>query len=252
MIPNFDGAASDGDGAAMSVRRTARRERRASVGLAIGLCAGLFGTASIADSQSAYIFDHLSESKAPVDFRVHGTYYRVPRNYITEMQNFHGGDQALVVMRVTFPGFQPFSAQTRQCLDSAPAFRPPGCLQVEFNLGPPEGTNAEGYKNFFNLVDRINPHGPYGYEVWSWGKDNYFQSIFHKPGSSEGELAFFCIGDPEKLDNPLTGCHGLTKEKSGNAIFFSFPITQLSVAEQIQRGLVALVNGFNVGGENRP
>src|SRR5215469_4758726 len=59
------------------------------------------------------------QSTAPVDFSVGGVRYRVPRNYLLRMDNWSGGPQDGVTLRVATPSFKPFSKENEACFAKA-------------------------------------------------------------------------------------------------------------------------------------
>lgn len=48
--------------------------------------------------------NNLSMDATPVEFSIADVHYKVPRNYIVNMDNYKGGPQSLVAFRVSFPG----------------------------------------------------------------------------------------------------------------------------------------------------
>ena len=84
-----------------------------------------------------------STDTSPVAFSVGGLNYVVPRNYILTMDNWSGGPQVLVTLRVNAPDMKPLTAETLPCFTATPASRPPGCLPFQFALEGPAGPSAE-------------------------------------------------------------------------------------------------------------
>jgi hypothetical protein len=86
---------------------------------------------------------HPSTDTTPVEFSVGGIHYRMPRNYLLTMDNWAGGRQSMVTIRVNLPDLKPFGDDNRACFTGAPADRPAGCRPIAVVIDPPGGPTAE-------------------------------------------------------------------------------------------------------------
>jgi hypothetical protein len=50
------------------------------------------------------------------------------------MDDWNGGPQTQVRLKVTFPGFEPLTLDTEHCMSLSPAFRPTTCTPLAFAL----------------------------------------------------------------------------------------------------------------------
>jgi hypothetical protein len=100
-----------------------------------------------------------------VTFSIGGIQYRIPRHYLTTMDNWSGGPQSLVTVRVNLPDMNPLTEETRACFSAAPSSRPPGCEPLSFTINEPGGPSAdEAFANLRRLFQsQVPAEGPAGF-----------------------------------------------------------------------------------------
>ncbi len=112
-------------------------------------------TAGRAETQQAIIsaWPHPSLDTYPVEFSIGGIHYRIPRNYLTTMENWKGGPQYIVTVAVNLPDLKPYSTETLPCFTTKAPERPPGCELLSFRINVPGGPPAEEvcFKNIENF-----------------------------------------------------------------------------------------------------
>ena len=125
-----------------------------------------------------------STDTTPISFSVGHTSYKVPRNYIVHMDDYDRGPQELVTFKVTFPGFEPLTDKTRQCLTSAPAHLPPGCIPIEFWINGGNGVGLSDDEKFNNarklFHSQTAKQGPHEFEVYDTGPPDALAETYRK------------------------------------------------------------------------
>jgi hypothetical protein len=174
--------------------------------------------------------------------------YRIPRNYLTCMDNWDGGEQTLVRMKFTFPGFAPLNKDTEHCLSRSPAFRPTQCVPVEINLrsaGAYEPSDDAGFNNLRNLFRSQDPiPGPYGFELYEVGPSEARINIYRKV-LPEHTLVVQCYL-PKAGPNNLAVCSSQSRLESNNVVSYKLYDDQLKDAEAIDVGVRKLIRKFQL------
>jgi hypothetical protein len=170
----------------------------------------------------------------------------MPRNYLLTMDNWAGGPQDLVTIRVNLPDLKPFGDDNRTCFTGAPADRPAGCWLLSVVIDPPGGPTAEQaferMRSFFHSQAPIET--PLGLDKYEVGPPNarmeFYRILEGKPPlyscqikDSHGRRGGFCdpIGD---------------WIKHGAVIHFFFDLDQLPTINEINHKLRKLVENFMV------
>jgi hypothetical protein len=182
-----------------------------------------------------------------VEFSVGGINYRIPRNYLTTMDNWNGGPQPLVTLTINLPDMKPFTKETFDCFTSKGTQRPPGCEPFSFRINAPVGPSAdEVLERNRDLFHSQTPMpGPFGFEEYESGPPSARTEWYKKIEDGRTRL-YRChfVGDTSER-------HGLCVPVSdaattGAAIKFFFSPTHLSDITEIDASLRKLVEGFTV------
>lgn len=187
------------------------------------------------------VFDNaMSMDTTPIEFDIGGGHYRIPRNYIYQMDHWGGGPQQIVSLRVVYPGFKPFGPETKDCM-----LRKKRCRIYELILEDRFPTIEDGFKENDKLFNKPYPqHGPYGFQLFTIGpviaRGESYRKIING-----NQIIFECVSDnPEER---YTVCHHVVRTRSGATIFYFFSFDELQDAVVVDAGLRDLVDSFSVG-----
>ncbi len=194
-----------------------------------------------------------SVDTTPILFSIAGVNYKVPRNYIYNMDDFKGGPQSLVSFMVTYPGFEPLTDKTRDCLTLAAAYLPKGCVPIEFwigGAGTPVLSDEDHFNNQSNLLHSKTPkQGPDGFEMYEEGGGNMPVEIYRKKTPTH-TLLFSCIILFDHQGTKKAVCDNNSSPLfDRNTLFYRLHLDQLSDAQKIDEGLRALAASFTLLGE---
>jgi hypothetical protein len=174
--------------------------------------------------------------------------YGIPRNYIALMDHWNGGAQTLVRLKVTFPGFEPLTKKTAQCLSLSPAFRPTSCTPVAFVLRsgsayePPDDVRFNNASSLFH--SQLPLAGPYGFDLYETGPtDARIQT--YRMDTPQHMLVINCFRS-SKDEAQLSVCHTESRLQSGNVLAYFLYSDQLKDAERIDTGIRELVRRFQL------
>jgi hypothetical protein len=180
--------------------------------------------------------------------------YRIPRNFLVSMDDWNGGPQKLVRIKVTFPGFDPLTKATEHCLSQPPAFRPTQCLPVEFILrggGAYEPPDDEAFDNSRDLFHSQEPQtAPYGFELYETGPPQARINTYRKLTAGR-TLVIRCFL-PFAGPNNLAVCSSQSRLESGNFVSYRIYSDQLKDAEAIDAGIRQLIQKFQLAEALRP
>jgi hypothetical protein len=174
--------------------------------------------------------------------------YRIPRNYIVLMDDWNGGAQTLVRLKVTFPGFEPLTQKTAQCLSLSPAFRPTSCTPVAFVLRrggayePPDDVRFNNASSLFH--SQLPLAGPYGFALYEIGPTGA-RSQTYRMDTPQHMLVINCFRS-SKDEAQLSVCHTESRLESGNVLAYFLYSDQLKDAERIDTGIRELVRSFQL------
>lgn len=211
-------------------------------------------TAGRAETQQAIIsaWPHPSLDTYPVGFSIGGIHYRIPRNYLTTMENWKGGPQYIVTVAVNLPDLKPYSTETLPCFTTKAPERPPGCELLSFRINVPGGPPAEEvfqkYRKFFHSQSPTS--GPAGLEKYEFGPPDARTEVYRKIEDGRTRL-YFChyVGSGRERN-------GLCQPDSDSAasgaeIKFFFSPKQLNEIADIDANIRKLVEGFTVSGDQK-
>jgi hypothetical protein len=201
--------------------------------------------------------DRPSTDTTPWFFSSGKVKYKIPRNYIVNMSDWRNSNGNLVTMRVTFPGFEPFTEKTKDCLTKPPGLLPHGCVPITFWLTfsedlPKEGMTGPTDEHKFNNArklfhSQIPKQGPNGLELYETGPDNARTETYHKQTAGYALFVDCLIFDSNGKRNAICGNHG-SLMPSGSAISYRYYLDQIKDAEAIDKGLRKLVLSFIISG----
>lgn len=198
---------------------------------------------------------HESFDTTPVEFSIWNTHFRIPRNYLIVMENWSGGPQTDVTLRVTLPGLKPLTEKTRPCLVDKRFGEIAGCVPFEFRIsgsGPsPDVVLLRIRKLYHNqepLLHNQEPQaGKFGFDYYEWGSNG---EIYRK---TEGDEIFQyeCAVFPRGSLNGECSHQG-TRITPTTEINYFFAPSKLAVVVDLDKSLLLLARSFLVNsGENK-
>lgn len=182
-----------------------------------------------------------------ITFSVGGIKYRMPRNYLVTMENWEGGPQALVVLRVNVDDMQPRTDATRTCFDVVPAKRPPGCDPLQFNVNAPGGVSADqAFTNARSLFrTQIATPTSFGFEKYEIGPESARTEYYLR--IAKGRTLLYSCFEPDVDGNRQGVCRPIgDRTENGAGITFHFPPEMLPKIEKIDSRIRQLVDSFTV------
>ena len=194
-------------------------------------------------------------SARSIAFSIDGVQYSVPKNYILNMDNWSGGPQKLVEFRITFPGFEPLTDQTRPCLEAPVDFTGKRCARQDFFVtsGYP-ASDEQAFENFRDVFKSQTPaSGPFGFEQYYTGPDSA-QIVTYRRKVGDSWLVFTCmhgadLGAPSTTEPSRAVCTRHHKLPSGNELGYHFYEGQLAVIDIKDEGIRTLIRNFQTGTE---
>lgn len=190
-----------------------------------------------------------------IDFSVDGVRYRIPRNYLIHMNNWRGGPQESVSLRVALPSFEPLTKANGACFAHFYRDRPAGCTTIDFDImkrGIPADTETFGNAIKLYRETAAPGQGPYGYQLFEIGPPNARGQIYRKKSAGGRVVVFRCFISTLTAGTADRGtCDTSSRAAGGDIVHFIFPIQQLKNAEIIEAGLRGLVDGFTRKDEHR-
>jgi hypothetical protein len=157
-----------------------------------------------------------STDPAPVTFSINDAQYKVPRNFLMQMEHRSGGPQTLVALKVAFPDFAPLTDANRRCLTAAPAYRPRGCFPIEFVIVGAANARIEFY------VKHVRDH----------------------------LLVIKCFLNESPRPIQQSVCAVSSRLAGDNELEYRFYLNQLSDAENMDHGIRHLIGSFVYGPGN--
>lgn len=207
-------------------------------------CAILATLAFSASAHSALFEDSMSMDATPIEFEMAGARYRIPRNYIYSMDDWSGGPQKNVSLRMVVPGLKPFSPETKDCM--LRTARPP-CRVYDVEMVPDFTLSESGFDNFRDMFIKPYPKkGMYGFDVYEIGPENAREELYKK--IVDGEVIIFKCFVDEVNQKPYRGCRHVSKTTSGAYFYYHFSGNRgLADAVQVDVGIKKLIDSFFIG-----
>lgn len=188
----------------------------------------------------------------PVEFSVGGSHYRMPRNYLVTMDNWNGGPQGLVTVRVNLPDLKPISDETRACFTARVPSQLPNCEPFSFTLNAPGGPSSE--EAFSNLKphfrNREPEQGPFGFEKYEIGPDNARGEFYRKVDDGRMLLYSCWISDNYGKRDGICAPDS-DRLSTGVVIHFFFKLDKLRDIARIDARLHELVKHFAAEGDHK-
>jgi hypothetical protein len=181
-----------------------------------------------------------STDTTPVTVKVGDVTYKIPRNYISMYFDFPQ-------LKVTYPGFKPFTEETSGCFDRR-LEASLGCTTLELNMR----LSLPHHPGFENAIKAAPPYrekplsprpGPYGYDIYDEGPDNARSEIYR----SESEDIFFRCGIYDNNGVRSGVCDDAVSLADGNAVRFFFYLRQVGELRNFEAG-IRQYGGFRTGG----
>jgi hypothetical protein len=188
-------------------------------------------------AQAGMFEDARSMDPTPIDIEMAGAHYRIPRNYLFEMDDWRGGPQKQVSLRVFYPGFKPLGPDTKDCNYAR-------CRIYEVVMVDRFTTTEE------SVSDReINPQkektGPYGFKLYERGPEEARIEYYRKMVNGQ-PIMFFCPLNKTHENDAI--CRHVARTRSGATIYYFFVRNkELKDAVEVDLGLRALIDSFYVG-----
>lgn len=186
-----------------------------------------------------------SESTEPVDFNIGGVRFRVPRNNIIRMENWNGGPQTGLALRVDTLNFRPRGKDNAACFALLLRNQPPNCSELDIGIMSPRVTaTADAYKNYIAQSPDQNAapkQGPFGYDVYS---DKGIR--FYRKQLPYGDtIVFQCLFLRPDMTAP---CYTYDRLAHGEIVMFGFGSDKIGDAERLEQNIRRLVDSFVIGG----
>lgn len=190
-------------------------------------------------SRAGILENRISTETRPVEFDIGGGHYAIPRNYLYQMDDWNGGRQEVVSMRLDYPALRPVEEDNKECF-----LRIKVCRLYDVVLFNSAMETAEIFSNMTDLFHRPYPkHGPYGLELYEVGPENARQEFYRKVIGGRS-IVFIC--DPfDNRGKRDAVCHNVTRTRSGATLSYYFPIEDLHDSIGIDQKLNNLVNSFS-------
>ena len=138
-----------------------------------------------------------STDTIPFEFSVGGMHFRVPRNYLITMDNWSGGPQGLVTIRVNLPDMKPLTPQNADCFRARRSDLPPGCEPFRFLIeGKPLVSTDQAFEKMRHVFrGQIPDHTEFGYEKYEIGPDNARTEYYRMVDDAQTRLYSCLIND---------------------------------------------------------
>jgi hypothetical protein len=188
-----------------------------------------------------------SLDSTPVEFSIAGIQFRMPRNYLITMDNWNGGPQGLVTVRLSFPDLQPITDTNRKCVTGPPLWGHSACEYVEFTINQPGSLTAEqAFENSRDIYRNQTPiTAPFGFEKYEIGPENARLEDYRKVENGR-TLFYTCI--IQYVSGERNGLCSTTRDQlpSGAGLFFFFNMNHLHDIAEIDAKLRNLVESFTI------
>ncbi len=183
--------------------------------------------------------NRMSMETTTIELSVGSVRYKIPRNYLFEMDHWDGGPQESVSLRVRYPDFKPYSEETKRCM-----LKQEPCRILEFHITLPQlPSDDRGFESMRDLFRNRTPDaGPFGFELYHLAQNEYYRKAL-----PDRVFAFSCF----PFDNhgiPDGICQAHTRARCNGVVAYFFSRQQLEDAERVDTGLRDLVDSFAVGG----
>lgn len=190
---------------------------------------------------------HPEFDTTPIEFSIDNVHYRMPRNYIVSMENWRGGPQGMVSIRINFYDLKPLSPEMTWCyiLPRGATERPQGCYIIQVNISPSGSlTPDQAFENSRGLFrSQVPITTPFGLEKYEVGRDSVMSE--HYRLRRDGQTFFFhCAVGPAGEEG--TCYPAIDTLPNGNGINFFFPGRLLEGAVMFDERIRDLIENFEI------
>jgi len=202
----------------------------------------LFG----ASSKAALFEDSMSMETTPIEFEMAGARYRIPRNYIYSMDNWAGGPQKNVSLRLVVPDLKPFSSETEACMRRTAKS---SCRVYDVEMVNNFTLSEVGFENSKDLFLSHHPKkGVYGFDLYEIGPENARDERYRKVVDGR-EIVFDCLVSKVERDQYRI-CDHVAKTVSGAYFYYHFPGDPgLKDAIEVDNSIRDLIDSFSIKGK---
>lgn len=178
-----------------------------------------------------------------VSIKLVGTTYNIPSAYFLRT----GVNTS--ILGVSYPGLNPLSDQTKDCVDRA-SEGGAACTALEIRLtnSAPTLTNEARLNTFVKnpkAVHVTDVH-PFGYDLYVTGGSGARVELYTNPRE---KILFYC--DIISVDPEIGVCQDDVRLKDGNSAKVFFNSTVVGKVADIEAGLRSLMAGFVVGASEK-
>jgi len=220
-----------------------------------------------------------SMDTTPIYFDMGTFKYKIPRNYIVSVLTDDPNDNEVwVTIKVTYPGFEPLTEKTKDCLSQPPLYLPKNCYPVTFwiRTGKKFGDKSKKlvingktitdvdewhFNNKRDLFRSQTPKpGPAGFEMYETGRYSVQSETYRKKSALHTILIDCYVAgvmdkngiEKQVIDINLRSCDNLHSPlPQGGDVSYRIQRKQLKDAEQIDTGIRKLLNSFIIKGEKQ-
>lgn len=184
------------------------------------LCVAMAGLTLSSSLRAALFEDSMSMDTNPIEFEMAGARYRIPRNYIYSMDNWAGGPQKNVSLRMLVPDLKPFSPETEACMLGKVK---PRCRIYDIEMVNDFTTSEIGFENSKHMfIDQRPKQGMYGFDLYEIGPENARSERYKKMIDGRA-VVFKCLVDKDSHNKIHRICDHVSKTNSGAYFYYHFP-----------------------------
>lgn len=212
--------------------------------IVLALYAAMASLVLSSSARAALFEDSMSMETTPIEFKMAGAYYRIPRNYIYSMDNWAGGPQENVSLRLVVPSLTPFTPETESCMRRTAS---PPCRVYDIELVNNFTLSEIGFENSKNLFINKNPKsGRYGFDLYEIGPESARDERYKKMVDGR-PIVFSCLVS-ELGGRTYRICDHVSKTKSGVYFYYHFSGDRgLRDAVEVDDGIRSLIDSFYIG-----
>lgn len=196
-----------------------------------------------ASSWAALFEDSMSMETTPIEFEMAGARYRIPRNYIYSMDNWAGGPQKNVSLRMVVPDLKPFSSETEACMLRKAE---PPCRVYDVEMVNDFTLSEVGFENSRDSFIKPYPRkGMYGFDLYEIGPESAREELYRKVVSGRAMVFSCLVSDIGKKTYRI--CDHVSKTKSGAYFYYHFSGDRgLVDAVEVDFGIENLIDSFSI------
>jgi hypothetical protein len=155
------------------------------------------------------------------------------------MDDWNGGPQQVVSMRLDYPSLSPVDEHNKDCF-----FHKEACHLYDVVLLDSAMETAEIFSHMIGLFHKPNPQrGPYDLELYEVGPENARQEFYRKV--VDGRAIVFICAPFINSGRRDAVCHNVIRTRSGVTMSYYFSIFDLRDAVDVDIKLNNLVDSFS-------